>query len=109
MVEAIKAGEITWEQYTAQYVQLMRDRYVQHKAAFKQVCESGEVVLLCYCSRDKKGKECHRYLLKDVLMQMAKSLGIKAEYAGEAMTYRNEQQTQTMRHARNKKRPLKRK
>ena len=108
MVQASKAGEITWEEYTAQYTELMRKRYRENRVAFRDVCRMGEIVLLCYCSRKKKGSKCHRYLLADILAKVAKDIGIEADYRGEVMTYTNRAERQQMRHARNKKRPLKR-
>ena len=67
MVRASKFGHISWEQYTEKYLELMRQRYSADRKAFEAVCESGEVVLTCYCSVEKKGRKCHRFLLADDL------------------------------------------
>ena len=109
LVRAIKFKKITWDQYVEGYLALMRKQYRENKPQFHEVCESGEIVLLCYCSVKKKGRECHRFLLADVLKSVAeKDLGIKVEMGGEILNYTNRVERQQMRHARNKKRPIKR-
>ena len=109
LVETYKAGSIEWEEYERRYIDILRDRYLKNKPRFKEVCEAGEVVLLCFCpNRSMSGKKCHRYLLADVLEKAAKGFGIKVTQGGERLTYTNRVEHQEMRHARNKKRPLKR-
>ena len=78
LVETYKAGFIEWEEYERRYIDILRDRYLKNKPRFKEVCEAGEVVLLCFCpNRSMSGKKCHRYLLADVLEKAAKGFGIK--------------------------------
>ena len=100
MVMASKSGEITWQQYTELYLQLMRDRYRKNKARFAEVCQAGEIVLLCYCENTMMTtKHCHRYLLADVLLKVAKKLEIEAKYMGERMSYKNRPPMEKKRHA----------
>ena len=48
---------------------------------------------MCYCANSANGtKQCHRYLLADVLIQVAKSLQIDAKYMGERLNYTNRAQ-----------------
>ena len=84
MVRGSKSGAITWEDYTKQYIALMNQRFVEHESAFRQVCESGDVVLKCYCGNTSTTTQhCHRYLLTDILIERAAAFGIEAEYMGE--------------------------
>ncbi len=68
---------------------MLRGRWKKDPYPFIQACENGEIVLLSYCSKEKKGKKCHRYLLVEVLLKVAESIGIEAKYNGEVMTYSN--------------------
>ena len=105
MVMASKKGHITWEEYTEQYIALMRERYQQNEQRFIDVCEAGEVVLLCFCKNSVMGeKRCHRYLLADILVQVAtKKLGIDAKYAGEILNYTNRPEREKRKHAQRKR------
>ena len=90
MVLARKQERITWEQYTERYLNLLRERYTKNADRFKEACESGEITLLCYCKNSvANGKNCHRYLLADVLVKVAQSLEIDAQYLGERLTHTN--------------------
>ena len=49
-------------------------------------------------------KHCHRYLLADVLVQVAtKKLGIDAKYEGEILNYTNRPARDKMKHAQRKR------
>ena len=109
LVETYKAGFIEWEEYERRYIDILRDSYLKNKPRFKEVCEAGEVVLLCFCpNRSMSGKKCHRYLLAAVLEKVAKKFGIEVKQGGERLTYTNRVERQRMPHAKNKKRPIKR-
>ena len=105
MVMASKKELITWEEYTEQYLSLMRERYLQNQKHFFEVCSAGEIVLLCFCRNSVMGeKHCHRYLLADVLVQVAtKKLGIDAKYEGEILNYTNRPARDKMKHAQRKR------
>ena len=91
LVKASKSKKISWDQYVEGYLTLMRERYQADKERFHEVCKSGEIVLLCYCSISKKGRECHRFLLADALRSVAeKDLGMEVTMGGEVMTYTND-------------------
>ena len=87
MVMASKRGEISWAEYTAQYLSLLRRRYKQNRRLFEEVVAARDVVVLCYCQNSVVGdRHCHRYLLADVLVKVATSLGYDAKYGGEVMS-----------------------
>ena len=46
MVTARKREEITWEQYTERYLNLLRERYQKNQPRFRETCEAEEIVLL---------------------------------------------------------------
>ena len=90
MVMASKRGEISWAEYTAQYLSLLRKRYQQNRRLFEEVAAAGDVVVLCYCPNTVTGdRHCHRYLLAEVLVKVAQSLGYDARYGGEVMSDSN--------------------
>ena len=93
MVMARRHDEITWEQYTERYLNLLRDRYRKNQPRFREACEAEELVLLCYCRNSvSNGKQCHRYILADVLVKVANSFEIEAQYMGERLEYTNRPQ-----------------
>ena len=50
-------------------------------------------MLLCYCRNSvSNGKQCHRYILADVLVKVANSFEIEAKYMGERVEYTNRPQ-----------------
>ena len=84
MVRGSKSGAITWEEYTRQYIALMDQRFAENESSFRKVCESGDVVLKCYCGNTSKTTQhCHRYLLTNILIERAAAFGIEADYMGE--------------------------
>lgn len=80
MVKASKSGEINWATYTERYLKLLRERYQDDRASFQAAIRAEDLVLLCYCAADKN---CHRHLLKEVLMKVAACEGIEVEDGGE--------------------------
>lgn len=80
MVMASKQGKITWEQYTEQYLALLRKRYAQDQTPFLNILKRKRVVLICYCT---DWKHCHRFLAMQVLQKIADHHQIKIELEGE--------------------------
>lgn len=66
--------------YTAQYLDLLRDRYRRDPAPLKALLERERLVLKCYCASDCF---CHRLLAADVLVKIGASIGIEVVLAGE--------------------------
>lgn len=84
MVMGHKRGEITWAEYTERYVALMRQRYAENKELFLKALSYENLVLRCYCSdTSKSSRKCHRYILADILMKIAKHHNITCRYMGE--------------------------
>jgi uncharacterized protein YeaO (DUF488 family) len=75
-----KNGDISDEQYTDEYLSMMRRSYRDDRARWQEVVESGSVTLACYC---KAGAFCHRIILVDLLRAVGESIGIEVVYEGE--------------------------
>lgn len=80
IVMGFKNGKVTAEQYTATYVDMMRKSWVNNRQRWDEVLAMDEVTLVCYCP---SGSFCHRYLLAEMLVKAAASVGVSASYAGE--------------------------
>ena len=79
MVMEFKHKDITEEEYTAQYYQLLIDRWNAGSAPeiqkFVELVKALPVTVVCYC---KSGDFCHRYLLKEWLVY-----NFKVDFGGE--------------------------
>jgi len=80
MVMASKRNEITWEQYTDQYLALLRQRYAKDKKPFLDILKRERVILTCYCTDHT---HCHRSLAMQVLQKIAVYLDITITLVGE--------------------------
>jgi hypothetical protein len=80
IVMGVKQGHITPEEYTERYLELLRQRFRRNKQEFLEILEYDQVTLLCYC---RPGDFCHRHLAVDVLVKIAKHLGIECDMGGE--------------------------
>ena len=65
-----KNGEISWEQYTIEYIELL-NRLEEIQSIYEfyskiEIEEEKEVVLLCYESGEKN---CHRHILADYIKE----------------------------------------
>src|SRR5258705_12647969 len=56
------------EQYTEQYLSLLRDRYTEDKQPFLNILDQRRVTLACYCG---PGEFCHRHIAVNVLEKIA--------------------------------------
>jgi uncharacterized protein YeaO (DUF488 family) len=72
IVQAWKAGEISWDTYSQRYRELMLNSYKRNKRALHEILEKGVLTLLCYC---RAGDHCHRYLLLTFLLNWVKKTG----------------------------------
>lgn len=69
LVLSYKRGQITKEQYTVGYSQLIDNRFNNNKKIFDQIANmifKDNIVFVCYCPA---GDFCHRLLLKDRFIQ----------------------------------------
>lgn len=76
-----KRGEVSDEEYTRVYLNKLRDVAREDPGAFKQILDSGTpLALACFCPA---GKFCHRHLLKDFILHIAKCNNLSVDYKGE--------------------------
>lgn len=75
-----KKGEITNEQYTEKYYQLMRESFKTRRKEWFDFLSQERAVIACYCPKECF---CHRFLLVDILEKVAKSKNIPFTYLGE--------------------------
>jgi len=68
------------EQYTEQYLQLLRQRYIQNKQPFLDILTGPQATITCFCG---VGKFCHRHIAVDVLEKIALHHNIPFERGGE--------------------------
>jgi uncharacterized protein YeaO (DUF488 family) len=80
IVMDLKNGNITWEQYKEKYTQMMRKSYKQNTKRWLELINKDELTLICYCTDPNR---CHRTLLADMLVKVAKRHGVTATYLGE--------------------------
>lgn len=80
MVMAYKNGRISWDEFTAYYNDLMRDRFRENRDYYIRFCFENSYVLTCYC---KSKTKCHRHLLAKLLRDFCNKNGIHFEFGGE--------------------------
>jgi hypothetical protein len=86
MVNGLREGRITDEEYTEKYLALLRQRYAQDNNLFHELLrDNTRIVLKCYCPPDTF---CHRLIAKDVLIKIAEHIGIQATFGGEIVHQR---------------------
>lgn len=68
------------EQYTEQYIALLRQRYIQDKQPFLDILAGPQATITCFCG---VGKFCHRHIAVDVLEKIARHHNIPFERGGE--------------------------
>ena len=69
IVIAYKNNQMTKEEYTKQYYELMRNSYQQNKEKWQDVLNQSRLVFVCFCNLQKVDF-CHRLLLKDILIKL---------------------------------------
>src|SRR5260221_1877531 len=72
--------QLSPEQYTERYYELLRARFRANSAAFLEILEREEIALACYC---RQGVFCHRHLAVDILEKIAQSRGLPFVRGGE--------------------------
>lgn len=89
MVMASKRDAITWDEYRSQYTALMRQRYQANPSAFLEALSSDDLMVCCYCKdTHMTTKRCRRYLLVEILENVAAYHGIGFEAIGEVRSSR---------------------
>lgn len=62
-------------QYTAAYLNLLRERFKTNPNPFIEIASMDQVTLCCYCIGVHAGKFCHRTIAIEAVAGVAKSLG----------------------------------
>lgn len=79
IVEEVKKGIISNEEYTVAYLSMLDQKYQKSPDPFHELIRKaklGDVVLFCY---EKSGSFCHRHLLAGWLKKKAKELDVYLE------------------------------
>lgn len=89
MVMQWTRNEITWEMYQQRYTALMRSRFLDHRDDFLEALNSAVLIVCCYCQDTyATTQQCHRYLLVEILEQVAQHYSIGFESIGEVSNSR---------------------
>lgn len=88
MVLDFKEGRIDWPTYVERYQELMRKNYGRHGQVFHDlirdvIADRKCLVLTCYCNTGPDCRECHRFLMADILEKIAHSEGYEVIQEGE--------------------------
>ena len=74
---------------TKHYTELMRERYQKNQAAFLEALQSDALIVCCYCKdTHASARQCHRYLLVDILHKVADRHQIGFKSLGEVQNRR---------------------
>lgn len=68
MVLGYKDKKITEEEYTEQYLSMMRESFKNNHSEWATLLKVDRLCLACYC---KSGDFCHRHLLKEYIANYA--------------------------------------
>lgn len=74
MVMGLKRGELSEQDYSSRYTNMMRQSYREKRARWDWLLQQERVTLVCFC---KAGDFCHRVLLARILVKLG------ASYEGE--------------------------
>ncbi len=90
MVRYFKEGRIDWPTYTEQYQDLLRKRYAEYAQVFHDLIRDvivgdKRLVLTCYCNTGPDCRQCHRFLMADILEKIALSEGYEVSSEGELL------------------------
>lgn len=75
-----KMGNISVEEFTNQYKQLMKESQEVYNSIWRDLTDKEVITLACYC---KSGSFCHRLILVDILKEYCKENGKEFVYLGE--------------------------
>jgi uncharacterized protein (DUF488 family) len=76
MVRGHKAGTVSDEEYTDQYLSMMRTSFRKWNDEWMKLLKIERLALACYC---RMGNFCHRHILADCIEKFARSKGIEVE------------------------------
>ena len=79
-VMSYKRGEMTIPDYSAAYLDKMRNSLREHPQVWKQLTEKTNVAFACYC---RAHEFCHRHSFANMAMLYLQSMGMEVELMGE--------------------------
>ena len=80
LVRGFKRGEISWNEYEAGYLEMLRKVWVEKRWVFRRLFRMGRATFVCYCRDDRF---CHRRLLREVVVKIGERYGIEVVDGGE--------------------------
>ena len=83
LLDGYKAGEMSWEEFERRYGQEIRAKYAEAPQPFLEVIERAareDVTLTCWEKGDEATVRCHRRLLKDFLVRIARERGLEIDH-----------------------------
>lgn len=80
MVQGVKSGELSEEQYTVLYKQKMLSSIKSNPARWGEILKMESVAVACFCPN---GVFCHRYILADILSQLCRHNHVECVREGE--------------------------
>lgn len=80
MVLPYKKGELSEEDYTKQYLEILEKSYTDNLDWWDDFLLQDRIALLCFC---KAGAFCHRLLLTEFIGRLCEDRDIPFEYLGE--------------------------
>lgn len=82
MVQSVKDGSLSEEEYSSLYKQKMIRSYMTNQLVWNSLINKDKVAIACYC---KPGDFCHRHLLVKYLKKLCEHNEIEFVYAGEIL------------------------
>tara|TARA_B100000700_G_scaffold155074_1_gene172233 strand:+ start:21154 stop:21534 length:381 start_codon:yes stop_codon:yes gene_type:complete len=87
MVWDFKSGELSWRDYTRRYLEMMRESLSANRPLWSKLFSNNtsgnrKIALACYC---KPNACCHRYLLRDFIIDWKSSEGEEILDMGELL------------------------
>jgi uncharacterized protein YeaO (DUF488 family) len=82
IVLASKSGQMSPQEYTQRYLELMRQSLRHNPAPWEQLQQQEKIALACYCPA---GQFCHRLVLAAALTKYLQSKGIAVDARGELL------------------------
>ncbi len=79
-VTRVKSGQMTWTEYEMKYLTKLRTLWQEKRWVFQKLLQRRKVTLVCYCRDDT---QCHRRLLREILVNIAENQGIEVTDEGE--------------------------
>lgn len=83
IVQGVKKGLITPEEYTVAYHAITRDQYRRDPHRYLELINLDKVAVMCYCP---SGKFCHRHLMVGIFEKLCARYDVSFVYRGEILS-----------------------